>query len=374
MTVGASGTATYPILIQPYGSGDKPVIDGEETRYYCIYSSGKSYYTIDGLELKDAVNTGTGERAAGACITFSSGSNLILQNCDINHPTSCGVHIEAGSNCIIDNNLIDTTPVTNEYEADGIFFDSGSGGHTVSHNVIYHKKNGYYVDGIQTYDEDGFVIEYNWIENVTGYASTQGSMLIQLETGPTGTGTFNVRYNVLLNQTNQMAAFVIYGTQTYNIYNNIIMNLGGGGDWGGSPGPSTALEINPSSTTSGFTLRNNILYTSNSFCFVVWDGVNAASQLNYNCWYRETGSNLMYDDSDTPSTLEWSDMRTAGYEDDGMNADPDFVDFDNQDFNLNSSSSCVDAGDDVSLTRDYTGSFVPMGTAPDIGAYERHQL
>jgi len=40
------------------------------------------------------------------------------------------------------------------------------------------------------------------------------------------------------------------------------------------------------------------------------------------------------------------------------------------DFNLKPSSPAIDAGIDVGLTRDYSGSIVPAGGAPDIGAYE----
>ena len=37
---------------------------------------------------------------------------------------------------------------------------------------------------------------------------------------------------------------------------------------------------------------------------------------------------------------------------------------------LQSTSPCIDAGVDVSLTRDYAGNGVPDGAAPNIGAYE----
>ena len=37
-------------------------------------------------------------------------------------------------------------------------------------------------------------------------------------------------------------------------------------------------------------------------------------------------------------------------------------------------SPCIDAGTDVSLTKDYDGRPVPNGSAPDIGAFEYHPM
>jgi hypothetical protein len=40
------------------------------------------------------------------------------------------------------------------------------------------------------------------------------------------------------------------------------------------------------------------------------------------------------------------------------------------DFNLQPTSQCIDAGEDIGLTKDYTGKTVPFNSIPDIGAYE----
>lgn len=39
-------------------------------------------------------------------------------------------------------------------------------------------------------------------------------------------------------------------------------------------------------------------------------------------------------------------------------------------FSLQSTSPCINAGVDVGLIRDYAGSFVPCNATPDIGAFE----
>lgn len=351
-----SGSSGNIITFGAYGEGNKPVIDAELTRYYCIHVSGKDYITIDGLELKDCTRLDW----QGACVRIDGGStNVIVKNCDIYHPQSRGLDIDGSSDCTIEDNLIDTTPIDNLIEADGIYLQNGSGGHIIQSNTIYLKVDGSYVDGIQSVNEDGFTIRYNWIENPTGYASNEGTMLIQLEGG---SGTFNVYYNVLFNDTNQFPLLIIEGTATYNIYNNVIINIAGGGDW-----ESVCVKILGGSTDSGWTFRNNIFYTSNSLCFISMVGVDSTAQLNYNLYYRSGGGDIAYDNIDERTWGEWQGL---GYEANGYNVDPEFIDFDNQDFTLALDSPCINKGEDVGLIRDYAGNVVPTGDSPDIGAYE----
>jgi len=51
-------------------------------------------------------------------------------------------------------------------------------------------------------------------------------------------------------------------------------------------------------------------------------------------------------------------------------ADPQFVDFNARDLHLQPSSPAVNMGTDLGYTSDYDGNPVPIGPAPDAGAYE----
>jgi len=53
-----------------------------------------------------------------------------------------------------------------------------------------------------------------------------------------------------------------------------------------------------------------------------------------------------------------------------LNSNPLFVSTSTPDFHLQSASPAINAGTNVSLTSDYSGTTVPQGSAPDIGAYE----
>jgi hypothetical protein len=51
-------------------------------------------------------------------------------------------------------------------------------------------------------------------------------------------------------------------------------------------------------------------------------------------------------------------------------ADPGFVEPGNLDFRLRPDSPCVDAGGPEDVERDFGGTTIPQGKAPDIGAFE----
>jgi len=77
LTIPSSGTAGNPITFTSYGTGTKPTIDRDNTGTYGIYSSGKSYITIDGFIIK---KLGKGYAYA---IYFTGGSYAVVSNNDI---------------------------------------------------------------------------------------------------------------------------------------------------------------------------------------------------------------------------------------------------------------------------------------------------
>jgi hypothetical protein len=53
--------------------------------------------------------------------------------------------------------------------------------------------------------------------------------------------------------------------------------------------------------------------------------------------------------------------------------DPLFVDFKNRDYRLRADSPAVNAGADLGYKLDFEDNPIPVGEAPDIGAYERQK-
>jgi hypothetical protein len=105
VTVRQSGTSTRPILFGAYGSGSRPVLDGsrQSTRYhYGINAVGRSWVTIDGLEIRNygvpvhiyqsqqiKVRRSLIHRARATCNKIAGGSSDITL--EGNHIHTCGL-------------------------------------------------------------------------------------------------------------------------------------------------------------------------------------------------------------------------------------------------------------------------------------------
>jgi hypothetical protein len=130
---------------------------------------------------------------------------------------------------------------------------------------------------------------------------------------------------------------------------------------------------------------NNLLVTSyTNFFFVEFAQVVGGSVLDYNLYYSTT--------NDFPQRWYWNEnyrnsfaawQAFSGQDTHSIYANPQFVSpspITAADFQLKSTSPCIDAGQDLKLvgllpaafdSKDYLGTLIPQGASPDIGAYER---
>jgi hypothetical protein len=83
---------------------------------------------------------------------------------------------------------------------------------------------------------------------------------------------------------------------------------------------------------------------------------------DYNDFYHPAGGSYM-------SYGTWAAWQGSGPDKHGLSANPQFVS-PGSDFRLQPTSPCIDSGEDIGLIRDYQGSNVPIGSAPEIGAFE----
>ena len=101
MTVGASGASGRPVTVQAYGSGDDPIIDGENSRNYCISTGSQAYLSFVDLDLRNTILE---------CIV--SGSSVTASKClfTLNSADgSKGISLTSGtvSYCVFDCRLAD---------------------------------------------------------------------------------------------------------------------------------------------------------------------------------------------------------------------------------------------------------------------------
>jgi hypothetical protein len=101
----------------------------------------------------------------------------------------------------------------------------------------------------------------------------------------------------------------------------------------------------------------------------------AGKTVDYNDWFRASPGPLFsigeYGARTYKEYLIFAGYQKAtGFDAHSMAADPVFVDAENDSFYPRQLSPVIDRGTDVGLSRDFAGTYVPQGSAPDIGAYE----
>jgi len=325
-----------------------------------IYIPNLSYITIENLHLKGANGSGI----------YSYQSNHIdIQDITIESIGHFGMLIEKSYNITVDNvtayyitieeaiyitatNANDTHDITIEncylhhFAENGIALNStnadGVQNVTIKYNRIFHSVDTWNTgslsgggadsgNGIQMTNSKYVDIYYNLIK----LPSTEGTVVDGIQVS-TNVSEVNIYNNVIYGDFGP-CAIRIKGDNV-NFKNNIVQVDGGNYD--------QLVYVHSDASVTG--ISNNQYYYS--------------SGNNTNAFYWK-GTYYAYD--------QFSSWETASGDSNSSTGDPLFVDAANDNFALQGTSPCIDAGTDVSLTSDYNGSLVPMGDGtPDIGAVE----
>jgi len=238
------------------------------------------------------------------------------------------------NNCIIQNNTFDGsgTVYVRAYSVSGI--DGKAVGNIFRYNIIHDTNCRIQFGG----NDNEFY--YNIIYHIVDCPATnksdvsEGLLLTIIDPGMVCVGA--LIYNNTFYDTYDESISIGDPTGTCLIKNNILSEVQGN--------YPNAVMVWIASTT-GHTVSNNCLYDSDSSS-VVWIEDDSA--------YR---------------TVAYCDTNYAAFSS-NVGSDPLMTDPANDDFTLQITSPCLNAGTNVSLTTDYAGNSV--GVLPDIGAYE-HQ-
>ena len=346
--------------------------------------SGKNYVTLDGLDLR---RTNTHALQLEGNIT-----GVVAQNCTLSWAAGQGIIMWAtaggGLHQIADCTIHDVgnVGVTLFDVYSGAGTESAFSGNTIYNTGtfgLYHKAN-------------YWVIEHNTVYDVGTVGVANWGIGIQSELVDSGTGQHNiVRYNTIhgvkgdntdacgimldhwttanevsynLSYNNQGTGLTVYNATTSTVYNNVLY---GNNQSGTDAYPGEVSFVSSGDVFDAITLKNNIAVATVSGTYAVVVNAEAAGNtltITNNDWYRASGN--WYSWAGTPgATLSTWNALAAGIGTD-LNADPLFVSTVTPNFRLQSTSPCRDAGVDVSLTADIVGHKVPLGAAPDCGAYE----
>jgi hypothetical protein len=336
LTINDAGTPDAPIRFTVYGEGARPAITNPGNPDYLsqIIRIEADWVVVEGLLLHDAQEAGVFVRG--------DVEHSVVRDVEI-VDTGIGVVVEGQHNIIENCYIHDLHMVVNtrggddDYGAVGIYLKNAF--NEVSHNVLlrckaqsfdYERDGG----GVEVYGYvDNSYIHHNWIQECDGFIEVGGGHAYDIV----------VAYNVCLN--NERALHFNVGNahasevKNFRFENNTIVEHGG---W------QPINFIQGSLEREDLVVRNNIFY----------------------------GFRRLAPDTDFIHThnlyegLEFVHSLGAGE----MLDDPRFVDGPARDFRLLPGSPAIDAGLDLQYDRDYDSRRVPIGAAPDLGAFEHANI
>jgi hypothetical protein len=244
--------------------------------------------------------------------------------------------------------------------------NANNGKWTIENNTIYNGKGGFLSAGIyvDTFFNTSVTLSYNYIYNSYG----AGLMVHRAD-------DVVCAYNVVKNcglrphESYKSATILVSGwsgdtTNGNEFYNNILYQ--------DQPIDTYSILIfstDGKGTLSGNIFKNNIIYhDANRGYGYIRNTKDFSAIFDYNCYYPTIGTGEMnYTGTKYHSFSAW---QKAGFDENGIESDPLFSNISKDEFMLKSKSQCIDAGLNVGLTKDFTGTVVPQGDRIDIGAFE----
>ena len=340
-------------------------------------SGTMSNITIDGCNISQV--DGGGSKFATGIMVEGFISNVIIRNSILEDISSdlasprwgSGIYIGTGvSNASILNNLITRT------SKNGIHLSSQSGPTRIANNTLHNcitlldDAGGIYMNGNQT----GTVVEYNILSDFPG--SKQGApdnynpFTIGLYSDAAGNFGATFRGNVVSGCTHGALLHLSYNTTLVNntFYNN--------------RGSSIYLSERAQNQVVNNVIKNNICYGIGSSQYTLSiirhpSSTLPVGQIDNNLYYNPNNSTqFRFGNTGSPlNVLTYAQWRSktgvdAGHDRNSLSTNPLLVNVSANNFQLTSSSPCLDAGTDVGLPKDIIGTVIPKGNAPDIGAYE----
>ncbi len=342
----SSGSLNSPVVFTSYGSGNRPAIsnpDGTVNDGNAIRISG-SHIVIDDLYIYDCGLSGP--RTVGGIASFNRDDHHItVQNSEF---SGCrvGVRLYAHDVLITNNYLHSPGGGINEWWGPMSIVGAGYSGE-ISYNTIegFLAPNNYGFDGgAIELDDEGIHVDWKIHHNISrgneGFLETYDDS----ECDDCTWGGIEIYYNY--SDDYQWFMDGPIGNDPVIENNTILRVLPANTDfnWG----------ISLHHTIPQGSVRNNIFVLANGVKAFEWE--NPGSAPSNNIYFSVDGS------LNNPKGYALGENEIIG--------DPLFIDYESRDLRLRKGSPAVDRGEISDYTVDLNGNPVPLGNAPDLGAYE----
>lgn len=335
LVINDSGVQGNPIVFKAYGTGDKPVFS--DAAYWGRgVTIDADWVIVDGLLVRDA-------REAGVYILRDADSNEV-RNVEATN-VGIGIKVRGQHNLVTRNYVHDLTMVVNtpggddDYGAIGVWlFNSNN---EVSYNRMVNciaPSWDYGVDGRAlelSEHADGNYFHHNWATGCCGI----------IEAGGGSCDNTIVAYNVFVNNKVANGSLItLHDADNFRFENNVVVETSDDARGGGVLG-----QLGPAEDS--FLMRNNIFHLHK---YTRISNEESIFTHDHNLYYLDDISGGI------GFTLDETEME----------ADPLFVDLEGEDFHLRPGSPAIEGGVDLGYSLDFDDRPVPIGEAPDIGAFE----
>lgn len=364
-------------------------------RNRALDTNDKSYLTFDGITFECANqlygsmiytthSTENDVKFYNCTIQYSAGSGFrvggsadgntvgcLIDNCTIRYNWNDGIFSQYDGDITINNCQIYSNGLIPTQEFNGIF--GKLGGFKITNCNIY--DNGRYLGlahGIYQYITNGAVT----ITNCTIHDQPNGSAIRLRGSGIVAQCTLynnsdagvNMDTNDIYNVTYTLVSNLIYGNHVNGVikggasatgtvdlimYNNTVYHTG------------SAEVLAIAQLIKSIVLKNNIFYSSASR-LIGFEYRPTTSTIDYNIYLRSDGIDNRWKAGNGVYCYTIAEWQAQGFDTHGYYVDPLFIS--TSDFQLQSTSTAINAGVSVGLTTDYTGHV--FEGLPDVGAYE----
>ena len=373
LTIGKSGSSGNPIVITKgltSGHDGEVIIDGEDTRPYGIFSTGKQYISIENLTVMDG--------ADNAIRIYTGSHNTSIKDCKIKNSLGTqGLLIWLSSDITIDGNYFWNDEDNGSHiDNDLITFNGGITSTTVCTTLVisdnefhnYSTTDTDHSDIIQGYLYADVEICRNLMVNhnhkAGGETSNQSGLYFNRTKGNwkihnnviIDRDTVNINGKINVIESNEVRSDL----DSVFIYNNSLLLFGS------QKGISVNAQYDPSSNGVYADIRNNAIYKAKTGILIdVNTGAKGLTALiDYNI--GELGNYYVN------GTKTFAQMQTAGYQTNGLDEYPEYTSVvsGSEDLNPDVSANLIGAG--VLIGSPYNIDVIgeTHNNPPEVGAYK----
>ncbi|MFA5020534.1 MAG: right-handed parallel beta-helix repeat-containing protein [Patescibacteria group bacterium] len=427
LQIAASGSAASPILIDAYGTGNDPIINGGQVRPWNILISEQSYISVKNIKVINA----KADNSPSAGLVINNSSNIILDTVTAeNNWGYAGIYFiasvsGAGNNNFIKNCTVSNTQGTAYSKANGANYGAG---------ILFYSDGAdrglvNTIDSNTTFNNGGAGISYaganSWIGNNTSYANKDSGISLYSSFTSNNTVSQNTVYdncrgfddragiNLYQVGSNNVVKYnTVHGQfDTYNNQGSAMVDPGNSGYYLGTQG----IRFDGGSGVSGVSnnsiiynviynegdgvqiynfpnvaVYNNTVYNSRRFGIFLGGAATTGARVGNNIVSVMAGGATACDNpllgcaktllsiiNTTAYTIDYnlyypsaSYVKPAGQDANALTLDPKFNNAASADFTLAAASPAINKGFNLQLSPDIAGVTIPQGSAPEIGAYE----